>query len=271
MFKKIVLLFVLISNYTQAQRHYFDYVVKKNGDTIHGFYYNKTIRKNIKGKFLLGEIKTIQKEGKIYNLRIIQKKYVYSKGNDSLLSLFDDREKSFKKNIELFVHKLKTKDYVITHNDTIYGKISLGLFNNFVQRVDGEKKQIHSEWFYKGGYFYEYKKKRRMLLGDSESAYLKVLYNGKVKLYEYRIPNNSKITEDDENLIKHKYVSKGLNYGKYHFIEFKNEMIYLIPGRTSRILLRTFPNVNGLENLLRKRILGYNNLYTTISYINDNL
>tara|TARA_R110002126_G_scaffold181187_4_gene330006 strand:- start:8688 stop:9377 length:690 start_codon:yes stop_codon:yes gene_type:complete len=229
-------------------------VVTNENDTVYGAYYNGKLKKSSKGKFKLKNIKTIQSEGLIYrHVKSVDKSF-YSDKNDSLVSLHKQDAYSSKKRKNIYVHKLKTKDYSVVNNDTIYGLIYQGVSNNFEQIINKEKKILNVKSFFFRGFKYEFKEKKKLFFGDSSSSYLKVLYQGKINLYEH-------------------YIKGGYNQPDIigYFIEYKSKLTYLMPKRSSRILVALFPEIPELHDLFRNRTFSYSSLYATIIYINDNL
>jgi len=252
--KKITLFIFLFSISFYSQKHYFDYVVTNENDTVYGAYYNGKLKKSSKGKFKLKNIKTIQSKGLIYSYVESVGKSFFSDENDSLVSLYKQDTYGAVQRKNIYVHKLKTRDYSVVNNDTIYGKISQSVSNNFEQIINNEKKILNVKSFFFRGFKYEFKEKKKLFFGDASSAYLKVLYLGKIKLYEH-------------------YIKGGYNQSDIigYFIEYKSKLTYLMPKRSSRILVALFPEIPELHDLFRNRTFSYSSLYATIIYINDNL
>ncbi len=175
--------------------------MNQKNDTIYG-----TIRDGLGDKILFQKNPTFKKGGvkyyshklkKLKSLCLNDQLYIYQPNNEDgiyaePIKYDTDTTKFIVEKIKDFVNiKPRLKDYVITNaNDTIYGEVKNPFFskkylvdaNKLKYKID--KENIKEYRYYNNKYqFYE---KKKVDIFDNRNAYLKLLYNGKTKLYEYQ-------------------------------------------------------------------------------------
>jgi hypothetical protein len=200
--KLIYILLLLHSINSHSQKKYLDYIITDKNDTIFGTLRNEIIN----GKVLFEKNPNFKKGGvKYYNRKLKRIKlvrfnddiYNYKKPIDDGIydntkeNVYKDTLNVFKTiNNNFFNIKSRLIDYVITiDNDTIYGKIKNPTFgknylinkNNVKVKID---KDSVKEYRYLNNVYQCFEKEKINVL-DSRKAYLKLLLNGKVKLFEY--------------------------------------------------------------------------------------
>lgn len=267
--------FAFSSIYSQEQ--YQDYMVNKKNDTIYGIIRNMPFdnralfeknpdSSNDKIAFYshsLSKAKAFR-----YNDAI----YVYEKPirNDGIYA-----EKSKERDdttIELFIGKFVNKqpklpDYVVLLNsDTIFGTIQKPLVGK-LYFTDSKKEEIKIEaekiksYRYRNNLF-RHMEKKRVEIFDNKNAYLKVIYDGKIKLYEYEY------SYEQEDLKSS--LTSSIRQRNYFYIE-KNNELYLIRDLFHKSkLLEIFTDNKILHDKILKEEYGIDNLYLIVKYASEN-
>jgi hypothetical protein len=113
------------------------------------------------------------------------------------------------KRIKDFLHtEIRLKDYVLKYNDTIYGGNKKSIFFGKSYLLEN-KNTIKKKKLYKNIdtqiIFIDILKKNKVDIFDNRNAYLKLIFNGNIKLYEYKKlvantnQNNGLITNEVKN------------------------------------------------------------------------
>jgi len=268
--KKIIFIIIFLSIKSYSQNDLYDYIITSENDTIFGFYQDMKLIDLNKKKHRINskDVIEIKRNDCIYRLMTVINKDFYSNENDSLIdmNIANIRPLLYKKST-LYVRKLDKnlrKDYIVTiQNDTIYGQIKLSTFHNYkLIKKSGEKIMISPSLtleFRKDGFKYLYKKKRPYTIGDKRYAYLKLLYDGKVKLFDYTILTNSFSPFSHSNSFD----------SETHYYVERNDVIELInPTRIITILKSIIPENKTLFKKIKSREFPYKNMYIIIKYFN---
>lgn len=265
--KKTIVILLLISSYLgfSQEKSFYDFIVLNNNDTIYGKY-QTNIFLDLKGKkykIKKNKIKNIKKNEKIYNLTLITKEQFYSKENDSLISLENENISAFKKEEKLYLHNLKRslrKDYILNiEKDTTYGEIkNRNSINKYEQIINEKGLKIDPKnilEFRMEGFNYYYKEKRKINPSDKKQAYLKLIYKGKVNLYEYKtLVTISGFSSQVET---------------HYYLEKDKTLTLLNPRRFYQIIKRILPENIELHNMIKKRKFNYKDIYLVIKYHNE--
>ena len=267
--KKTFFLIFIIPLFGFSQNQFLDFVVDRNNDTIYGTIRNKQVlyEKNLnsetdKIKFRSHKLKKYSKfrfNDEIYT-------YVKSKNEDGIYSQKKTNipNDSIEKKIGDFVCiEKKLIDFVITKaNDTIYGKIEdpivgkLRLFDASDNRVKIEKDNIKRFRF--NNEIFEHKEKRRATIFDGKDAYLKLLVDGNVKLYEYNFNQNDLNSEIFVNKFKN-----------YFYIEMDNELILINNLLYKKRLVELFSKNQNLVSKILNEEYKLDNIYLIVKYYNE--
>lgn len=270
-FRKLFLFTIVIPIFSFSQNQFLDFVVDKNNDTIYGTIRNRTFLyeknsdvENNKIKFRSHNLKKYSK------FRINDEIYFYKKPefNDGIYSSEETitSNDSIEKRIGDFINiQKKLTDYILTNtNDTIYGKIEEPIFgklrfydslNNFI-KIDKE----NIKKFRFNNQIFEYKEKKRVTPFDDKYAYLKLILDGKVKLYEYEF-NNSQNDINSRQLLKE---SKN-----YFYIEINNELILINNLLYKKKLVETFSKNQILVSKILNDEYTIDNIYLIVKYYNE--
>ncbi|WP_440880407.1 hypothetical protein [Tenacibaculum sp. C7A-26P2] len=268
--KVLLLLIIAISTNVFSQSNKFsDFLITKNKDTIFGnfnFAESKFYDFDKKSYVIDSTIVKLYYQGLTYENLTVSPTSFNSVENDSLTRLngedyfpflipvsIDKTHLFFNK-----IDKISRQDYALSINgDTIKGVIrsrnDVAKFKFVNKKLKIKPKFIH--FFRKDGFEYFYKKKRKITPFDKGKAYLKLIYNGNVKLYEYkRIINQHKLFGAVE---------------KDYYLEISDN-IYLIPRyRFTKFLLNKFPDKKEVIAGLSRLNLGVNNIFQTIRFIDN--
>lgn len=262
---------------TYSQKQYQDYIVNKKNDTIYGVIRNVPFDNRV-----LLEKNTDATNDKIafYSHSLSKAKafryndviYVYEKPirNDGIYA-----EKSKTKNdttLKLFIGKFvneqpKLPDYVVLlNNDTIFGTIHKPIIGKlYFTNTQKEETKIEAEkiksYRYKNNLF-RYMEKKRVELFDNKNAYLKVLYDGKIKLYEYEYSY-------EQGDLKGSSLAS-IRQRNYFYIE-KNNKVYLIRDLLHKpSLLDIFADNKILHNKILNEEYSIDNIYLIAKYSSEN-
>lgn len=273
----ILLSFCFMFSSTYSQKQYQDYIVNKKNDTIYGVIRNVPFDNRV-----LLEKNTDATNDKIafYSHSLSKAKafryndviYVYEKPirNDGIYA-----EKSKTKNdttLKLFIGKFvneqpKLPDYVVLlNNDTIFGTIHKPIIGKlYFTNTQKEETKIEAEkiksYRYKNNLF-RYMEKKRVELFDNKNAYLKVLYDGKIKLYEYEYSY-------EQGDLKGSSLAS-IRQRNYFYIE-KNNKVYLIRDLLHKpSLLDIFADNKILHNKILNEEYSIDNIYLIAKYSSEN-
>lgn len=228
------ILLLILPFFAYSQNEFLDFVIDKNNDTIYG-----TIRNVISKRSVLYEKNSHPEKDKIkfrsHRLRKFKKirfndeiyTYVEASKEDGIYVKETSRiipKDSIAKTLGDFVNiQKRLSDFIVTiSNDTIYGQIKdpsigkLHLLDSKDKKIEIEKEKIKSYRF--NNAIYVHKEKRKATIFDKKRAYLKLVLDGNVKLYEYEY--NYK----EYDLITNHYVSRSQ---VYFYIEKGKEVILL--------------------------------------------
>ncbi|MEH1009583.1 hypothetical protein VDP25_17740, partial [Winogradskyella sp. ECml5-4] len=160
----------------------------------------------------------------------------------------------------------RQSDFVITNsNDTIYGKIkdpSLGklhLLDRSNTKIIIEKENIKSYRF--NNEIFEHKEKRKATIFDKKGAYLKLILDGEVKLYEYEYYYN------EMDLNTNQYINRSRNY---FYIEKEDELILLGNLLYKKRLAELFSENQILVSKILNEEYIIDNIYLIVKYYNEN-
>ena len=268
--KKIIFIIIFLSIKSYSQNDLYDYIITSKNDTIFGSYQDLKLIDLNKKKHRINsdDVVEIKKNDCIYRLMTVINKDFYSNENDSLIDLkITNTRPLLNKKSTLYIRKLDKnlrKDYIITiQNDTIYGQIELSTFNNYkLTKKSGEKIKISPRLtleFRKDGFKYLYKKKRPYTIGDKRHAYLKLIYDDKVKLFDYTIIGNYPSAFNLSNSFSSK---------TYYYVERDDEIELITPQRISSILKFIIPENKILLKKIKSREFTHKNMYIIIKYFN---
>jgi len=271
--RQTTLILILVISFTgfSQDKNFYDFIVTHENDTIFGKYQSSfgavtqsTKLIDLKGKsYKIKEkkIKTIKKNGIIYDLINTSIKNFKSYGNDSLIRINqNDNLPILKKEDLIFIHLIDRKlrnDFMVKLNkDTIFGSIKTGnSINEFV--IGQNKRKINSDsinYFRKNGFKYYYKLKRKINPYDKKGTFLKLIYDGKVKLFEY----TTLVETGHSSLIE-----------THYYIERNDELTLLNPYRFYRIISKILPENKKLLEKIKKREFVAKDIYLIIKYFNE--
>jgi len=275
--RKIVSLLLFILSYlSYSQNEFLDFVIDKNNDTIYG-----TIRNVISKQSVLYELNSNPEKNRIKfhthrlkkykKIRFNDKIYTYVKpsNQDGIYAQKESNtisEDSIINRLGDFVSiEKRLPDFVITNtNDTIYGKIENPIFGKLRlldvsnKKIKVDKEQIKA--FRYNNEIFEHKEKRKATLFDQKDAYLKLLLNGKVKLYEYE----SYYTEQDLN------INQSLNSPEnYYYIEKDGELILINNLLHKKRLVELFSDNKELTSKILNKEYVIDNMYLIVKYYNE--
>ncbi len=273
--KRKLFLFMAITAiplFGMSQNQFLDFVVDKNNDTIYGTIRNvfsqrptfyEKLPKNSRRKFKshqLKKYKTIRYNNRIYKL------FTPSDGDgiyasqaspeipeDSVMTRFGDF---------ISVQK-RLPDFVITKsNDTIYGEIKnpslerIHLLDATNSRVEIEKQTIKKFRFNNDIFEFKNKKPKVNPLDDKE-AYLQLLLDGNLKLYEYG--NNQTISDLNHQLV----------LDTFYYIEKNGELILINNALHKKTLVEIFSDNKDLVSRLLNKEYVLDNIYLMVKFYNE--
>lgn len=208
--EKLILILLIISSFSSySQNEYLDYIVTKKNDTIYG-----TMRRNLsdfvlfekKPKFKKGGLKSISHNlNRMKTIRYNDKIYNFKKrdNSDGIYESSSINDTISKNTIETKLNKNyinieeKSTDYIITlESDTLYGIISKPLIGKpYIlteknAKIKIEKSKVLEYRF--NNAVYNYIEIPNKLLIVNENDYLRLISNGKIKIYQL-------ITNDSSN------------------------------------------------------------------------
>jgi hypothetical protein len=252
-----------------------DFIINKKNDTIYG-----TFKEGINGKILYEKNSNLKKGGIKYyshnlknlkSLSLNDELYIYEKPNNEdgiyskTIKKSNDTTKYVLKRIKDFLHtEIRLKDYVLTNtNDTIYGEIKNPFFGKSYLLENKNTIKIEKETIEEYRYLnnvYRYLEKNKIDIFDNRNAYLKLIFNGNIKLYEYEKlvantnQNNSLITNEVKN---------------YYFIS-KNNVLYLLREiNYKKTLSEIFADNPMLISKINEGEYTLENIYLIVKFYND--
>lgn len=267
----ILLILPIISN---TQNEFLDFIVDQKGDTIYGTVRNiiskrsalyEKINNGDKIKFRthkLKQYKTLRFNGDIYNYETpMTQDGIYEK--ETFRNIPDD---SIAKTLGNFVNvKKRLPDFIITNsNDSIFGQIknpTLGKL--YLDNGSNEKFKIDKDIIKSYRYnneIYVCKEKRKATIFDDKKAYMKLVLDGDIKLYEYQ----NDVTDYNFNTIR-----QFRNTNKYFYIEKGNEIILLGEYLYKKKLAELFSENKNLVAKILNDEYTIDNIYLIVKYFNE--
>ncbi|WP_218598764.1 hypothetical protein [Polaribacter sp. NJDZ03] len=272
-----LILTFLIPVFGFSQNEFLDFVVTQKNDTIYG-----TIRNVISKRSVLYEKNSNPEKDKIKfrshklrkhkAIRFNDKIYTYVKPSKEDGIYAEKTKRTIPKNsianrLGDFINiEKRLPDFVITNNnDTIYGKIKdptfgkLRLLDSSNAKVKIGKEQIRAFRF--NNEIFEHKEKRRATLFDKKDAYLKLILDGKVKLYEYEYHYSQM------DLNSGQYLNRSENY---FYIEKGNDLILINNLLHLKKLVEIFSENQILVSKILNKEYIIDNIYLIVKYYNEN-
>lgn len=273
----IYFLFFFYSLNIYSQKKYLDYIITQKNDTIFG-----TFRNDIIGKVLYEKNPKFKKGGiKYYSHKLKKNKlvrfnddiYIFKKSNDDGIyenendNIYNDTSNVITLlNTNFFNIKPRLIDYVVTiNNDTIYGVIKDPTFSkDYLIDKNNIKIKIEKESIKEYRHIndiYQYFEKEKVSIFDSKKAFLKLLLNGKVKLYQYEYhfieinPN-----QNNQTVRRVKY---------YYYILKDNELILLRNLGYKKTLNDLFSDMKQLISKINDDEYTLENIYLIVKYYNE--
>jgi hypothetical protein len=260
-----------------SQNEFLDFVIDQKNDTIYG-----TIRNVISTRSILYEINSNPEKDKIKfrshklkkfkKIRFNDKIYTYVKpsNEDGIYTEKTTRiapKDSIINRLGDFINiQKRLPDFVVTNtNDTVYGGIGnptlgkLHLLDSSNTKVNIEKESIKSYRF--NNETYEHKEKRKATIFDKKGAYLKLMLDGKVKLYEYKYYSN------ELDLNTNQYINRLKNY---FYIEKESEVLLLGNLLYKKGLAELFSENEILVSKILNEEYTIDNIYLIVKYYNEN-
>ncbi|GGZ76202.1 hypothetical protein GCM10007028_12210 [Algibacter mikhailovii] len=248
----------------------------EKGDTIYGTVRNiiskrsalyEKINDGDKIKFRthkLKHYKTLRFNGDIYYYDApMTQDGIYEK--ETFRKIPDD---SIAKTLGNFVNvKKRLPDFIITNsNDTIFGQIKnpalgkLYLDNELNEKFKIDKDIIKSYRY--NNEIYVFKKKRKAKIFDDKEAYMKLVLDGNVKLYEYQ--NDFVYYENDLNTTRQVRDTK-----IYFYIEKGKEIILIGEYLYKKKLAQLFSENKNLVAKILNNEYTIDNIYLIVKYFNE--
>lgn len=273
--RKIIFILFLVSINLYSQTDFFDYLVTTENDTITGLFRGNYLIDLNGEKHKLNKSKhlVVKTNDFVYKLEKINIKEFNSIENDSLISfraidqklVYLPNKSSF---YIRFIDRELRKDYIVNINsDTIYGQIKT--INNKIITEKGESIKIKPKSvkeYRKDGYCYYYKRKRKVTYDDDKSAYLKLIYDGRVKLYEYFL--NTTLSVKTGSKISDNYTYYN-GYSRF-YIERNNQIELISNQRIFSIIKDILPENKELLEKIKTREFTYDDIYIIVKYFNEN-
>lgn len=274
-FQKI-LLFFSIPIVGFSQNHFLDFAINQENDTIFG-----VIKDGFKEKSVLHEFNTNYKKDKIKFKSHDLRKFKKIRYNDKIYKydkiVFEDgiyttnlKNENSKDSISIrmgnFINfQKRLSDYVITiNNDTIFGIIEnpkigkMKLIDSDNQKVTIDNKTVKSYRFH--NQIYENRVKSKVAINDNKEAFLKLIYNRKVKLYEYKFENQTHNTSN---------IKSPSNL--FYFIEKNDELVMINQLNYRKKLVNLFSDNTSLANKILNKEYDFENLYLIVKYYSESM
>jgi hypothetical protein len=275
--RAFLILAIVLPLFGFSQNEFLDFVIDHKNDTIYG-----TIRNVISKRSVLYELNSNPKKDKIKFRSHRLKKYKKIRFNDKIYTYYKPSNEdgiyaekstrtipkdSIANRLGDFINiEKRLSDFVITNtNDTIYGKIEdptfgkLRLLDSSNVKVKIEKERIKSFRF--NNEIFEHKEKRRATLFDKKDAYLKLILDGKVKLYEYEYHYSQM------DLNSGQYLNRSENY---FYIEKGNDLILINNLLHQKKLVEIFSENQILVSKILNKEYTIDNIYLIVKYYNEN-
>lgn len=261
-----------------SQNEFLDYGIDRKNDTTYG-----TIRKALTKNGLLVEKNPKSTENRVMfrthklrnykKLRFNDDIYWYEKPSvaDGIYTTSTPRiipEDSIAKRFGDFINAQKRlPDFVVTKtNDTIYGKFRDPIFWKF-HFLDTDNVKIKIEKDYIKAYrfnndVYLHKEKRKNAIFEEDGAYLKLVLDGRVKLYEYE--HIYKTLDPTTHLPTQNKVA-------YLYIEKGEEVLLLDGFLNKKRLAKLFEDNQPLVSKILNEEYIMENMYLMVKYYNTAL
>ncbi|WP_282123083.1 hypothetical protein [Algibacter mikhailovii] len=279
--RTILILVFILPFFGFSQNEFLDFVINQKNDTIYG-----TIRNVISKRSVLYEKNSDPERDKIKfrshklikykKIRFNDKIYTYVKpsNEDGIYAGKTTRvipKDSIAKRLGDFINiQKRLPDFVITNkNDTIYGRIkdpSVGKFrlldsvNNKI-KIETEKIKI----FRFNNEILELKEKIIVVppFFKKDDAYLKLVLNGKLKLYEFDYYYNRQLNENNNTSVNQ-------NWEKLIFIEKDNNLIRINNLLHKKKLIEIFSENQKLVSKILNKEYIIDNIYLMVKFYNEN-
>jgi hypothetical protein len=271
----LILTFIL-PLFAFSQNEFLDFVIDKDNDTIYGTIRNVFSKRSIlyeknfnpvkdKIKFRSHELRKYKKirfNDKIYTyVEPSKEDGIYTKKTTKIIS-----KDSIVKTLGDFVNiQKRLPDFIVTNsNDTIYGKIkdpSLGklhFLDSSNTKINIEKEKIKNYRY--NNEIYVYKEKRKATIFDKKGAYMKLVLDGKVKLYEYEYYTNT--YNFDTNMYEGRSTT-------YFYIEKGKEITLLGEFLYKKKLAEFFSENQNLATKILNEEYTIDNIYLIVKYFNE--
>lgn len=273
--KTFLLLVFVFPLFGFSQNEFLDYGIDHKNDTTYG-----TVRNTITKNGLLIERNPKSTENKVTfrthklrkykTIRFNDDIYWYEKPSveDGIYTKSTPRiipEDSIAKRFGSFVNiQKRLPDFLVTKtNDTIYGKFRDPIFWKFHfldtnnVKVKIEKDHITSYQF--NNDIFIHKEKRKAVIFDKDGAYIKLVLDGRVKLYEYeRIYKTVDLTTNLPTYQKATYL----------YIEKGDEVLLLDGFLNKKRLAKLFEDNQPLVSKILNEEYNIENMYLIVKYYN---
>ena len=262
-----------------SQNEFLDFVIDQNNDTIYGtirnmiskssvLYEKNSNSENDKIKFRIHKLKKYKK------IRFNDEIYTYVKPSDVIYAEKDlilIPKDSISKKIGHFINiQKRLSDFIITNaNDTIYGIIKdpifgkLRLLDSVNKKIKIEKEEIKIFRF--NNDILELKEKIIVFLPffRKDDAYLKLVLNGKLKLFEFDYYYNRELNVNSS-------LSNNRNSERHFFIEKDNELIRINNLLHKKKLVEIFSENQILVSKILNKEYIIDNIYLMVKFYNEN-
>lgn len=274
--KGFLILALTLPYFGYSQNKFLDFGITQKNDTIYG-----TIRYAISNRSVLYEKSSnhekdkikfrVRKLSKFKEIRLNDKIYTYEAPSkeDGIYAQISTRtipKDSVVVRLGDFTNiEKRFPDYVVTTtNDTIYGKIKDPTFGK-LQLLDASNVKVkinndNIKSFRYDNAIFEHKEKERTTFFDNKAAYLKLILDGPVKLYEY------------EFQYSHLDIITGgrVNTTGYHYyIEKENELTLISGMSYPKKLMELFADNEVLVSKIKNKEYVIDNIYLIVKYYNE--
>tara|TARA_R110000751_G_scaffold43361_2_gene100081 strand:- start:119 stop:964 length:846 start_codon:yes stop_codon:yes gene_type:complete len=274
--RTFLILAIVLPLFGFSQNEFLDFVIDHKNDTIYG-----TIRNVISKRSVLYELNSSPKKDKIKFRSHRLKKYKKIRFNDKIYTYVkpSNEDGIYAKKDTLTIPKdsianrlgdfinieKRHPDFVVTNtNDTIYGKIEdpifgkLRLLDSSNVKVKIDKKRI--KFFRFNNEIFEHKEKRRATVFDKKDAYLKLILDGKAKLYEYEYHYTQQDLNTNQNFNRSE---------NYYYIEKNGELILINNLLHQKRLVELFSDNKELTSKILNKEYVIDNIYLIVKYYNE--
>lgn len=273
--KGFLILVLTLPYLSYSQNEFLDFGITQKNDTIYG-----TIRYAISNRSVLYEKSSnpekdkikfrVRRLSKFKKIRLNDKIYTYEAPSkeDGIYAQISTRtipKDSVIVRLGDFTNiEKRFPDYVVTTtNDTVYGNIKDPTFGK-LQLLDASNVKIkidsdNIKSFRYDNAIFEYKEKERTTFFDNKAAYLKLILEGPVKLYEYEY----EYSHLDIN-------GQRVNSTVYHYyIEKENELTLISGMSYPKKLLELFADNELLVSKIKNKEYVIDNIYLIVKYYNE--